>query len=112
MSRRAVATWGPLRRPIQMTVGLLASPWRAGSVAMFHMGRCGSTVLAKMLEQHPRIFWDGEIYERVSPRLYHRLGPRGFLRFKQMRAGRRFYGFEVKLLKQQHFRLIDRDMVD
>ena len=30
---------------------------------MFHPGRCGSTVLGNLLNQHPSIEWDGEIYE-------------------------------------------------
>ncbi len=33
-----------------------------GCVAMFHVGRSGSTVLGDLLDQHPDIFWDSEIY--------------------------------------------------
>lgn len=32
---------------------------------MFHIGRSGSTVLSDMLSQHPKIIWDGEIYEKI-----------------------------------------------
>jgi len=32
---------------------------------MIHIGRCGSTALARMLKQHPDITWDGEIYWRA-----------------------------------------------
>lgn len=32
-------------------------------VAMFHIGRCGSSVLARQLEHHRKIAWSREIYE-------------------------------------------------
>lgn len=32
---------------------------------MFHIGRCGSTVVAKMLEQHRNIHWANELYEPI-----------------------------------------------
>jgi len=32
-------------------------------VAMFHIGRCGSTVLADMLDQHPEIHWGKEVFQ-------------------------------------------------
>lgn len=28
---------------------------------MFHVGRCGSTVLGDLMHQHPQVYWDGEI---------------------------------------------------
>lgn len=33
------------------------------NIVMFHTGRCGSTVLGKTLNQHPKITWDGEPFE-------------------------------------------------
>ena len=38
------------------------APHRA---AMFHIGRSGSTVLGKMLDEHPEIAWDGEVYAPI-----------------------------------------------
>lgn len=35
------------------------------NVVMFHIGRSGSSVLGDLLNQHPDIHWDGEIYEDV-----------------------------------------------
>ncbi|MGF1479266.1 MAG: hypothetical protein ACFB4I_07215 [Cyanophyceae cyanobacterium] len=32
-------------------------------IFMWHHGRCGSTVLGKLLDQHPDINWRGEIFE-------------------------------------------------
>lgn len=37
--------------------------YRKQHIAMLHNGRCGSTVLAKMLDQHPKIHWPGEVFE-------------------------------------------------
>ena len=36
---------------------------------MFHIGRCGSGVLADLMEQHRSIAWDGEL---LKPRRFHR----------------------------------------
>lgn len=33
---------------------------------MFHVGRCGSTVLAMQLAQHPDIRWGGELFEGLE----------------------------------------------
>jgi len=43
-------------------------------VAMFHIGRSGSSVLADMLNQYPNVHWDGEIYETVTKAITQRLG--------------------------------------
>lgn len=71
---------------------------------MFHVGRSGSTVLTDLLQQHGGVYWDGEIYEtrvfwgysydRVPSDL--RVPARDVVRPRLRRAGRRFYGFEVK----------------
>ncbi|MDV3353315.1 hypothetical protein QGP82_31870 [Leptothoe sp. LEGE 181152] len=42
--------------------GMPMSIFRARNIAMFHMGRCGSSVLGDLLYQHSRIQWNGEIY--------------------------------------------------
>lgn len=70
---------------------------------MFHVGRSGSRVLASLLDQHPRIFWDGEIYE-PSHRLW-RPGrdPLRILDRRRRRAGCRYYGCELKFF---HARLV------
>ncbi|PJF28066.1 MAG: hypothetical protein CUN53_01670 [Phototrophicales bacterium] len=46
------------------TVGRLTAGRRLGIVAMLHLGRTGSTVLGDLLNQHPKILWDSEIYYR------------------------------------------------
>jgi len=68
-------------------------------IAMFHHGRCGSTVIGKMLNDHPRLYWAGEpfhtsaIKQRVQNReiQFHEM-----IRWSQYEAGPRYYGFEIK----------------
>lgn len=71
---------------------------------MFHVGRCGSTVVARMLDEHPEITWDGEIFE---PSERDRLGepddlePRELIEQRRSKAPRH-YGFETKYLRSHH----------
>lgn len=86
---------------------------------MFHVGRCGSTVLGSLLGQHSRIFWDGEIYNRRlrlwetdQNQIRRRTGSVDAIRFLRQRmryAGTRFYLFEVKFF---HLDLLDVDLSD
>lgn len=80
--------------------------FRGAHAVMFHLGRCGSSVLGDLLNQHPRVFWDGEVYRRMKYNLYRELhitrDPRTLLRLRMLRAGRRLYGFEMKFLPTQH----------
>jgi len=76
---------------------------------MFHGGRSGSTVLGLMLQEHPRVFWAGEVYEEDMaagnlPVPSDREAPIRFLRRDMRRAGRRYYGMEVKFT---HLRMLD-----
>ncbi|MGD1855059.1 MAG: hypothetical protein ACFB2W_12505 [Leptolyngbyaceae cyanobacterium] len=76
-----------------------------GNIAMFHIGRSGSTVLGDLLNQSPKILWDGEIYHTYvdwggqkalrkgeSPII----DPVQLLHAQKIKARRRYYGFEVK----------------
>lgn len=74
---------------------------------MLHTGRCGSTVLARMLRQHPmsQIEWDGEIFERQfnGDLTDHRATPP--LRLLQERitqSNAHVFGFETKCHPDQH----------
>lgn len=44
-------------------------------VALFHIGRSGSTMLGDLLDQHSAIAWDGEIYEHAFQRVERKTGP-------------------------------------
>ena len=77
---------------------------RPANIAMFHIGRCGSTVLGDMLDQHPGVYWDGEVYEphienatRCNQDIHEALRePVQILKKRIPRSGKRIYGFEIK----------------
>ncbi|MBF2096951.1 MAG: hypothetical protein IGQ88_01045 [Gloeomargaritaceae cyanobacterium C42_A2020_066] len=85
----------------------LLSQFRPANVAMFHIGRCGSTVVGQLLQQHSQIYWGKEIYEplfqklRSAGRNPSELGENPkyalkLLREQMLAAGRRIYGVEIK----------------
>lgn len=90
----------------------------ASKVAMFHIGRCGSTVVAKLLEQHRNIFWANELYEPIfkqwnllnpdftQPGVMPML-PIDYLKKSISKSNTKTYGFEIK---PYHFRLINMPM--
>lgn len=43
----------------------LLDPRPDGHVLMLHCGRSGSTLLGDMMDQHPDVFWDGEVVEKM-----------------------------------------------
>lgn len=94
-----------LMRRVDRFRGARAASARPGVVLMLHVGRCGSTVLADLLGQHPRIHWDGKL-PRVAKGLYGaRLGHMDFPAWTRTQfeiAGDRFYGFEFKVLEDQY----------
>ena len=88
--------------------GFLFSRPRWGNVVLFHIGRSGSTVLGDLLDQHPRMFWDQEIYrslEDKAPLLTEGHNPElagkalEILRLRMNRVAKEFYGFETKFFQ-------------
>lgn len=81
-----------------------------GHVLMLHTGRSGSTVVGNLLQQHSRLYWDGEVYEKMFVWIRSRqgvlvrqqnelLGPDDawpYLDRRRPRAGARLYGFECR----------------
>lgn len=111
-TRLARAVPEPLRpfakrqlRRLDRLAGLPRSGRRPGVVLMLHVGRCGSTVLADLLGQHPRIHWDGKL-PRIARDLYGRafasLDFPDWTRRQFAISGDRFYGFEFKILADQY----------
>jgi hypothetical protein len=93
----------------RITSPILAKVSPGPRMVMFHTGRCGSTVLADCISQHPRFFWDGELYRRNIIQLDRKGGRRHTietdagafdamveLRPRLAEAGARIYGVEVK----------------
>ena len=72
-------------------------------VVMFHIGRCGSTVLGDLLDQHPDMAWDGELLEVHQMGLKRRiLSPKAYVHYRRWRRISKkpgVYGFEIKYLR-------------
>ncbi len=93
----------------------------AQRVAMLHIGRVGSTVLARQLGQHPDIRWHGEIFEPEHKKYTRNLGTRPYrmprdplwkLRYALYRQDRRWLGFEMKFMPQHHLKLTGQTLAD
>lgn len=92
--------------------------YRPGNVVMFHIGRCGSSVLGNLLDQHPKIYWDGEIYRPFLKSLSKKsrsetgrlpIDPLKYVQKRMTLAGGRFYGCEVKFF---HLDLFDSGLAE
>lgn len=87
-------------------LGSLFNKKRIANVCMFHLGRCGSTVISNMLNQNGDIYWDGEIFENY--RKYKLIeqkfisNPLGILKIRINKQNTRYYGFEIKPYVEQH----------
>ena len=89
------------------SLNAVLGPFRPGNIFMIHLGRTGSTVLADLLSQHPRIFWGSELYYDIF-REWERNNngrevieemtedPIKYLQDDMKRAFHRYYGFEIK----------------
>ena len=76
---------------------------RRNDVVMFHIGRCGSTVLGDLLDQHPDMAWDGELLEVHQMGFKRRiLPPKAYVHYRRLRRISKkpgTYGFEIKYLR-------------
>ena len=97
--------WSKLRTLRKFSLlGPLMPNAHLGRIAMFHMGRSGSTVVARLLDQHPKIYWGHEIYypifkpyrKTMTPNMRFEVDPKALLENSSRWAGRRYFGFEVK----------------
>jgi len=93
-----------MRLPQQRLLRPALSLFRPGNIAMFHWGRSGSKVLGDLLNQHPRMHWEGEIFQNSSATWRallekkdpgRRLKAARHLRAHMRQAGRSFYGVEL-----------------
>lgn len=99
---------------IRRIIGPFSGGKRPGNIVMYHIGRCGSGVLASLLRQHRRVYWDGELYAPVFARWRDENNgvetvrefpedPVRRLEKRMVLACSSFYGFEIKPF---HHRLI------
>lgn len=76
-------------------------------VAMFHAGRCGSSVVADMLSQHTDVHWANEVFENMLPG-YYNMNPQARAYHRIANAihppQKKYFGFETKYLPEQHLR--------
>jgi len=93
-----------LTRTARGLANLPFSFFRPFNVCMWHVGRCGSTVVGDLLNQDGRIVWGSEILEPYSREVETRnLQPKAWkgakrrIRYKQLMAGARIFGIEMKV---------------
>lgn len=81
-------------------------PSRRLNVAMFHSGRCGSTVLGNVLNQHSQIRWADEVFEvpHYKKLIAEGLSPLDAIDCSMYSSATPIYGFETKALRQLHLR--------
>jgi hypothetical protein len=100
-------------------LGMLARRWRrpflerrprlyrTGNIAMLHAGRCGSSVLADLLDQRDDVRWVGEPFESLRP-AYYRMDSseraRQIIGDAMWRVRTAYFGFDTKYLPEQHLR--------
>ena len=89
----------------QRIIRVLNRRYRKKHVAMLHLGRSGSSVLANMLKVHSQIDWAGEIFEEYL-NSDAETGTEDFMNntinySRDLRLST-VYGFETKYLPQQH----------
>ena len=100
---------------IRSIVGPMSGGKRPGNIVMYHIGRCGSGVLASLLRQHRHVYWDGEVYTPVFTEWREKNegvetieefpeDPIKRLEKRMILACNSFYGFEIKPF---HHRLIN-----
>ena len=104
----------------QRALGPLNANRRPGAVALFHIGRCGSTVLTELLDQHPKMYWDGETYGRVLDELKDAgqdrstsgFDPATYVEQRLQRSGSRWFGYDVKFFHVTDFNVTVDDYVN
>lgn len=73
---------------------------RVENICLIHFGRCGSTVLSNMLNQHEDIRWHGEIYseylKKQIPEVRMTTHPGDILKLRMGLYPSKYFGFEIK----------------
>jgi LPS sulfotransferase NodH len=101
------------RRALRIILGGTGNEHRI-NVAMIHVGRCGSTVLCRMLSNHENIHWAAEFFDRFFKEGYQPNHSSGLLNFspiqllhdKQGSKKADVFGFEFK---PYHIRIMGMD---
>jgi hypothetical protein len=105
---RDMAMKSLIKRNINSCINYL---FREKQVAMLHTGRCGSTVIGLMLNQHSKVCWKSELFEQFMKN--PDLKPEGidskYFTSKIINQSSnskisKIFGFETKYLSKQHLR--------
>lgn len=87
---------------------VLAGKSQRGNIAMIHIGRSGSTILADLLGQDKDVHWDGEVLKDFLDGDKANSQWKTFLASRMSLAGKnRFYGAEFKFF---HMELCEEDI--
>jgi len=110
-ARRYLSNHRTSAEAVSRTMGLLTKPLRETNVTMFHIGRCGSTVVGMLLNQHPEIRWGGEIFASLK-RKYGRNSwvwedPLRMIRLRTNIHVCRVFGAEIK---RKHFEDVNMEV--
>lgn len=112
--RKPLSAWLPrviqpramrLMRLCRQLFGAPRSHRRPGVVAMFHVGRCGSSVLAELLAQDASMYWDAKLHRKAKFLYGERfkvMDQRRWLKRQFRQSGSQYYGFEFKCLDNQY----------
>jgi hypothetical protein len=88
------------------TMSFISQLLRNTNIAMFHMGRCGSTVVGNMLNDHPDVAWAGELFEgkkNLALSFSEKLEfVKSTLKSSSYSQITKFYGFETKYMPSTH----------
>jgi len=100
-----------VRRTIRVLTYPILKGLRPGNIVMYHLGRCGSTVLGQLLSKTKGVYWHGEVYNRIFKNLAegyttesvrnkyikgYAPDPIYQLKGWMKLAGYHYYGFEIK----------------
>jgi hypothetical protein len=86
------------------------SPWTPSGVFFFHQGRCGSTVVARLLNQHPKLSALGEIFEQPYQESQLPTKTENMLRARRAQAFPNRVIVEAKFFECQHLALLGQNI--
>jgi hypothetical protein len=79
-------------------------------ILLWHHGRCGSSVLSRLLDQHPDISWHRELYRRYTVKGIDRPNFLDDIHRVRAKSTEPFYGIELKGLPSQHLQRLGVDL--
>lgn len=106
MIRKSIRTYVRTYLPLMQTAILLRRLTTGRSaqnrIVLFHVGRCGSTVLSDLLAQHKNLYWGGELFNdgKLAESPGFRPTPgwiRAMIELSAQRGGHEHFGFESRI---------------